>query len=313
MNVVIVRWAITLVFIGAAVAHTIVPFVTVDSVTITLLAMACIPWAGRLFTKLEIPGLLKVEGEALEKAGDRIVESGLVPIADASNGKQGKQHVYAFEAVAGGDPNIVLAGLRIELEKRLREIAKSRGLGEERRALHRVIDDLARRSIIRREEARAIADILPLLNRAVHGAAVDRAALEWALDFGPPLLDALEEHLGKISIPDLIAQWRHRDGALFQEVGTDLSKALVKSPRAFLRAMADDPEGFGSWTRSIEAHTFSIHEANDELEDDLYTAYYEKLKALMEDRLHDLVGTDLDNEASHVLSALSEVTIRRIW
>ena len=183
MNGGIVRWTITVVFIVAAVAHTVVPSVTIDPVAITLLAMACIPWAGRLFTKLEIPGLLKIEAEALEKAGDRIVESGLVPIAGAPDDRQEHRHVYAFEAVAGGDPNIVLAGLRIELEQRLREIAKSRGIGEEGRALRRVIDDLARRSIIRSDEASAIADLLHLLSRSVHGAAVGATPLSRTVGF----------------------------------------------------------------------------------------------------------------------------------
>ena len=311
MNSAIAQWVITLVIIAAAVAHVLVPSVTIDRVAITLLAMMCVPWAGHLFSTLEIPGLLKIKGKVLEKISDPFVESGLLRDSGAPRPK--RRHVYAFEAVAGGDRNMVLAGLRIELEGRLRKIAQSRGLGGESKTLRGVIGDLAHRDIVRRDDAKAIAELLTLLNRAVHGAAVDRAALEWALDVGPTLLDALEEHLGDIKIPELIVQWRRRDGALFQEVGTDLSKALVKSPRAFLRAMANDPESFDSWTRGIEAHTFTIHEANDELEDDLYTAYYEKLKALMEDRLHALVATDLDNEASRVLSALSEVAIRRIW
>ena len=303
----------TLVFSVAAVAHILVPSVTIDSVTVTLLAMACVPWIGRIFAKLEIPGLLKVEGPILEKAGDRIVRSGLMPSVDAPIGKQGKRRVYAFEAVGGEDPNIVLVGLRIELERRLREIARTRGITEERRSLRRVIGNLARRSIIQTNEASALADLLPLLNGAAHGATVDRAALEWALDFGPSLLDALEEHLGDTSVPELIHQWRKRDGALSQEVGGELSKSLVRSPRAFLQAMTKDPESFDAWVDGIGTHTFTIYESDGELEDDLYTAYYEKLKMLMEDRLQSLLDTDLDNEASRVLEALKRVTIRRVW
>ena len=248
----------------------------------------------------------------MRKPATRIVESGLIPIAAAPNDRQGR-HVYAFEAVGGDDPNIVLAGLRIELERRLRAIAESRGVAEARRPLRRVIDDLARWGIIERDEASAIADLLPLLNRAAHGATVDRAALQWALDFGPPLLDALEEHLGQASISDLLDQWRLRDGALFQEVGTKLSKALVNSPSAFLRAMASDPESFDSWIQGIETHTFTLHESDGELEDDLYAAYYEKLKTLMENRLREMLGTELNEEASRVLGALKDATIRRIW
>lgn len=312
MNRGTIRWVITVSFAIAALGHTLVPFVTFDSIAVTLLGIACVPWVGRLFAKVEIPGFLKLEGQALEEAGDRIVKSGLIPSETARNDRPGR-HVYAFEAVGGDDPNIVLAGLRIELERRIRAIAESRGVADSGRSLRRVINDLARRAIIGRDEASAIADLLPLLNRAAHGATVDRAALEWALDFGPPLLDALEEHLGQASISDLLDQWRRRDGALFQEVGTKLSKALVDSPRTFLQAMANDSESFDSWIEGIQTHTFTLYESDGELEDDLYTAYYQKLKTLMEDRVRSMLDTELDKEASRVLSALLGTTIRRIW
>ena len=77
--------------------------------------------------------------------------------------------------------------------------------------------------------------------------------------------------------------------------------------------MAKDPESFESWVEGIEMHTFTIYESDDEVEDDLYTAYYEELKTLMQDRLKTLLDSDLHNEASRVLSALNQVTIRRIW
>ena len=307
------RWTITVLAIAAAVARAFLPDLTIDIVTAVLLATACVPWAGRLFRTLEIPGFLKVEGHELRKTSDRIEASGRLPIGEDTNARRRPRHVYAFEAVVGDDGNMVLAGLRLELERRLRQIAKSRGVTGESRTLRSVVGQLARLGVIPRDEASALADLLPLLNKAVHGATVDRAALEWALDFGPPLLDALEEHLGKSSIPDLIIQWRNRDGALVQEVGTKLSKALVKAPRAFLASMAKDPESFESWVEGIEMHTFTIYESDDEVEDDLYTAYYEELKTLMQDRLKTLLDSDLHNEASRVLSALNQVTIRRIW
>jgi hypothetical protein len=99
---------------------------------------------------------------------------------------------------------------------------------------------------------------------------------------------------------------------LFQEVGTKLSKALVDSPRAFLQAMANDSESFDSWIDGIQTHTFTLYESDGELEDDLYTAYYEKLKTLMEDRVRSMLDTELDKEASRVLSALLSTTIRKI-
>ena len=309
----IIRGAITSVFLLTAVAHAVWPTVTIDSVTVTLLVMASIPWLGRLFTKLEIPGILKLEGRELQEAADPITgDSGIQP-QTTSDTKRKRRHVYAFETVAAGDRNMVLAGLRIELEKRLKEIARSHGIASGRTPLGKVIGTLASQEIIRREEASALSDLLPLLNRAVHGATVDRAALEWALSFGPPLLDTLDERIAQTSLPDLIAQWRQRDGASVQEVGTQLSKSLVTAPRAFLQAMANDPESFDSWLEDIETHTFTLFESSGELEDDLYTAYYDRLKTRMEERLGNLLGTDLDGEASRVLAALDRVAVQRIW
>ena len=313
MSVPIVRWTITLLAIVAAVAHIFVSSVEIDTVTITLLALACVPWAGELFRALEIPGVLRVEGRDLRKTTDPIAESRVIPVLEDSKPEPRRRHVYAFETVAGSDRNMVLAGLRVEIESRIRGIARSRGIAGENRSLRGVIDQLASQGVIPREQARVIADLLPILSSAVHGASVDRPAVEWALDFGPYLLEALEEHVGKISIPDLIARWRRRDGALFYEIGTDLSKALAKSPRAFLRAMANDPESFDSWIQGLETHTFILHAPDDDLEQELYRAYYEKLKHLMEDRLRSLLPTDLKDEASRVLTALSDVNIREIW
>ena len=76
--------------------------------------------------------------------------------------------------------------------------------------------------------------------------------------------------------------------------------------------MANDPESIDSWIENIETHTFTLYESGGELEDDLYTAYCEKLKTLMEDRVRSMLGTELDARASRVLSALTSVTIHRI-
>ena len=312
MNAAIGRWIVTSVIAIAALAHVFVDSVSVNTVGITLLAMMYVPWAGLFFSKLEIPGVLTVEGRELRKAVEPIAAGGLFQRSRDRDSQRRRRHTYAFEAVAGGDRNMVLAGLSMELQRRLQDIAKSKGITAGGKSLHSVVDQLAHQGVIRREEASAISDLLPLLNKAVHGANVDRAAVEWALDFGVPLLDALDEHLGQSSIPELLTQWRHRDGALSQEVGTELSKALVKTPRAFFKAMANDPDSFDSWLKDISTHTFTVLESEGELEDDLYTAYYEKLKSLMEDRLRNLLGTEVEKEALRVLSALSDVSISRI-
>ena len=188
MNITFFRWLITSLSLGMAVARIFFPALTIDAITIMLFGMAFVPWVGRIFGTLEFPG---VKVTTLREAGDRIEDSGLIAQERATKVPAAERHVYAFETIPSRDANMVLAGLRIELERWLREVATANGIGAERTALRKVVRELTRQNIIRGEEAGAIADLLPLLNRAVHGAKVDRASAEWALSFGPHLLDAL--------------------------------------------------------------------------------------------------------------------------
>ena len=115
---------------------------------------------------------------------------------------------------------------------------------------------------------------------------------------------------------DLLHRWRDRDGAMFQEVGDLLSRALVKSPRPFIEAMQDDEQSFSEWLDGLEAHTFTIfHAANDELDDQLYYAYYRELYRRMRGALsirHYLDRPDLARTAKTARRYLSKVNIYRI-
>lgn len=307
----LIQWIITLVAIGAVFIHLYLPDIEIDGVTVLLLSIALLPWLAPLFKSVELPGGLKVEFQQLEDAEKKIEDSGLVK-SDAEPEKKGR-HVYAFEAVASGDPNLALAGLRIEIESRLREIAKSNNLSNDRAGLRALTNQLRENGILEQKEAAAISDLLPLLNKAYHGAEVDPRAFQWALEFGPRILNALEEKLGEEAVPKLVEQWKGRDGTAVAEVGTELSKSLIQSPKAFLTTMKKDQESFSSWLEDIRNHTFTIYEATDELEDDMYTAYYERLKQLMIEAVEPLVGTELDAEAKRVLNVLSQTNVTRIW
>ena len=45
--------------------------------------------------------------------------------------------------------------------------------------------------------------------------------------------------------------------------------------------MSKYPKEFKEWLEGLEHHTFTVFESESELEDKLYLAYYEELKALM--------------------------------
>lgn len=172
---------------------------------------------------------------------------------------------------------------------------------------------LERTGVLSHEEAAAVRDLLPLLNQAAHGAKVEDSAYGWAMDFGPRVLGALEDRLGETTVPQLIDRWKQRDGAAVQEIGTELSKSFVQSPEAFLAAMSKNPTELNAWVDGLETHTFTIYESRTELDDELYLAFYEKLKSLMLDAARACKNTEYQDIAIRIENALKKLEIRRIW
>ena len=305
-----IRWSITTIAVLLVIVHLFIPNVKIDEIALILLVLAGVPWFAPFLKSVELFGA-KLETRDLEETGRKAEDSGLVEV-DREPQKQ-KRHIYAFESVVGNDPNLVLAGLRIEIESRLRKIAKNRNIKADKIPLMKLTRELIEKEILSVDEAASIKDLLPLLNSAVHGASVDKRAVDWALEFGPRLLDALEDRLGETDIPKLVERWKDRDGAAFAEVGIELSKAFVRAPQAFMKVMQEDRESYDSWLNGIAQHTFTIYRSSGEVEDDLYMAYYEKLKQLMIGKAESLLGGEYEAEAKQGISALKTVEISRIW
>ena len=185
-------WLRLTVSIGALLivgAHLIWPHLAIDAVTLVLLVVALVPWLAPIFKSLEFPGGWKVEFRDLQRAGQRAEQAGL--LAPATTPEASAR--FAFQRVANDDPNLALAGLRIEIEKRLVAIAERSGLDVRNRGVGQLLRLLSERQILGFQERSALADLTGLLNTAVHGASVDRQAAEWAIEIGPRLLAALDD------------------------------------------------------------------------------------------------------------------------
>ena len=116
-----------------------------------------------------------------------------------------------------------------------------------------------------------------------------------------------------INIDELVDRWRRRDGAAFQEVGYELSEAVVKSPQEFLQAMVSERSAFNTWLEGLAYHTFTMYESRNALQDDLYTAYYERLRARMIDAVSAFHGDpQIGNIAKLISQRLSETEVRAI-
>jgi len=174
-----------------ALAHVVFPSLAIDAIALLLIVVAVVPWLAPLFKSLELPGGWKVEFQELQKVAAKADDAGLLspPVAPAIE--------YAFQSVADRDPNLALAGLRIELEKRLVRLAQLHDVGTRMQGMALLLAELARRGILSEDEESVLADLVHLLNAAVHGAAVDPRATEWAMEVGPQLIQSFEEKLAE--------------------------------------------------------------------------------------------------------------------
>ncbi len=185
----ITQITITIVALIIAAVHLKCPDLKIDLITLTLLLVAVVPWLAPIFKSLELPGGWKIEFQELQKAKERADEVGLL------SGEVQSAVSYSFQLVADNDPNLALAGLRIEIEKRLNQIAESYQIDTGRSSTGRLLRLLGKRNLLSHQEQSVLADMMDLLNGAVHGAQIDSRAADWAMDVGPRLLASLDEKI----------------------------------------------------------------------------------------------------------------------
>lgn len=190
----IVQIGISLLAIVVALSHLIWPSLAIDGITLMLITIAIVPWLVPLFKSLELPGGVKIEFQELKNIQENIEKVGL---ATPKIEKEAKPE-YAFQIVVDEDPNLALAGLRIEIEKRLRDIAKANDINTEGKSFRPLLELLSRKEVITSSERAVLADLAGLLNQAVHGAKLDQRATEWAMDVGPRIIKALDQRIEKL-------------------------------------------------------------------------------------------------------------------
>jgi hypothetical protein len=185
------RIAISATAVLLGVVHVVWPGLSVDAVTLGLLVVAMLPWLTPLVKSLELPGGWKIEFRDLQRAASRADTAGLLA-AEPSGVELG----FSFESVATRDPNLALAGLRIEIEKRLSLLAQAHGLDTGRpMGIGQLLRALSQADVLSAEERSILADMTNMLNSAVHGAEVDSRGAGWAIDVGPRLLTSLDERI----------------------------------------------------------------------------------------------------------------------
>jgi len=89
------------------------------------------------------------------------------------------------------DPNLALAGWRIDLEKELRRLAQQYDLSPRVRTPRGIVDALTAREVIDPRLASGLQELLGIANQAVHGASVDPSVIGVLRTEGSRLLQYL--------------------------------------------------------------------------------------------------------------------------
>ena len=176
------RFSLSVTFLTIAAIDTFVS--SISTIAAIFIGLAFLPWFLDLFDEIKLPGGLELKLRNIEAKLD---QEGREPEFEDKE---------AFEFFRPEDPNLAMVGLRIEIEKRLRRIAKNRDIASEHGrplAVRQLLRELEAIGAVGHNAVSMIADMMPVLNAAAHGAEFPSESSEWVLKNGPRLLALLDE------------------------------------------------------------------------------------------------------------------------
>ena len=181
--------------VAVIVARLIWPNLRIDAITLGLLLVALLPWLSGLIKSAEFPGGWKIEFRDVQSAGAKIIKQPDAAhlTADAAPADIPRP---SYLDISNRDPNLALVGLRIEIEKHLRALARQYEIPETG-SLIRLLEELRVRGVLNDRSVSGLKDLVMAGNQAAHGAEVDPSAAAWALEYGPQVLAILDAKLAR--------------------------------------------------------------------------------------------------------------------
>ena len=158
-----------------------------DITDLILIAVIVLPWISSLVRSAEFPGGFKIEFQDVQQAGAKVTGGAGQPTKLTDDR-------LSFIEVAETDPNLALVGLRIELERRLRDLANKNSINKDQ-PLMRIFRQLQQQKVLSNPVLSGLHELVIFGNQAAHGARVDPEAASWAMNMGPQILAVLDEQL----------------------------------------------------------------------------------------------------------------------
>lgn len=220
----LLSFVISIASLAIASLHVAFPKITIDAITSTFLILAALPWLAPIIKSVKMPGGFEIELQDVREATEAAIEASTPPPvfknlkgrASASSQAKGTINLQAaadmgieaqvgsgdekaiahLKSISKADPNLALVGFRIEIEKRLRELA-SRNAIDDHRDLPFVINQLHLRGTVPSTLLSALSDLIALGNKAVHGESVDPAVAPWIFNQGTSVLNVLDKFMAR--------------------------------------------------------------------------------------------------------------------
>lgn len=184
---------ITIIGVLFALLHILFPKINIDLITVFLIALAIIPWVETLFKSVELPGGLKLEFQDLERIEFEAKELGFIKYdGEEQYEVEEIKNDYPFIELAKSNQSLALVSLRIEIEKRLREIAEKYSIEVNKSSISRILITLVNKGVVTKQEESLFKDMIHTLNLAAHGVEFDQRTAEWIIDNGPQIIYSLD-------------------------------------------------------------------------------------------------------------------------
>lgn len=193
-----VQLFITISAVVIGLLHLFFPSLKIDAILITLIIIAIIPWLEPLLKSVELPGGLKVEFQDFKNLETGAIKAGL--IKEETTIESGaivnpNPDTFSFVEIAEKNQELALVSFRIEIEKRLRNLADKYSIESNRFSIVRLIEAFGKKEILTHDETSSLKDMIHTLNQAAHGIEYDQRNANWVIENGPKILNSLDEKL----------------------------------------------------------------------------------------------------------------------
>jgi len=199
----------SLVALGILLLHQFHPRVDIDAISLSLVVLIVLPWLLKYVKSIDVGGV-KIDLERLMSATDKIDLSATPKTASlllkgyppTVRVGPADETLEALRAISATHPNLVLVEFRVQIELRIRRLARAKKILNERVPLNRLIRALISTEVIDPRTGSGILEIVALGNQAAHNADVSEEAANWVLDVGPEIISQLDIVLASVENAD---------------------------------------------------------------------------------------------------------------